>query len=135
MSFPSADVMDVDVGIGHLLSLIHILLQRTGGRLADDGGESNAAALGNDDLSLIHIFAAKIHNFFRAQRRLDRLVIKIPGASQSSVYKNRFQQEAESVAPRNVRNVRTRIPIAPPMTAMAMLPMAAPRMALSLIHI
>ena len=77
----------------------------------------------------ILVIAAKIHNFFRAQRRLDRLVIKIPGASQSSVYKNRFQQEAESVAPRNVRNVRTSIPIAPPMTAMAMLPMAAPRMA------
>ena len=47
----------------------------------------------------ILVIAAKIHNFFRAQRRLDRLVIKIPGASQSSVYKNRFQQEAESVAP------------------------------------
>ena len=77
----------------------------------------------------ILVIAAKIHNFFRAQRRLDRLVIKIPGASQSSVYKNRFQQEAESVAPRNVRNVSTSMPITPPMTAMAMLPMAAPRMA------
>ena len=65
----------------------------------------------------ILVIAAKIHNFFRAQRRLDRLVIKIPGTSHSSVYKNRFQQEAESVAPRNVRNVSTSRPITPPMTA------------------